>query len=166
MLLYNGSTSSTNHSEGTVLVCYDNEYGTVCDDFWDYLDATVVCNQLHQTPTGKYCVKYLCRAGTVLCLRWVLFITDFNSLPSSGSIPVLRSFEGNLSGYPIHLDNVVCTGSESSLLQCGHNPVGTHNCDNTEMAGVRCEGLYLMIMYSYSVSELLFITQLHVRKET
>ena len=54
---------------------------------------------------------------------------------------MLRSFEGNISDLSIHLDNVVCTGSESSLLQCGHNPVGTHNCDNTEMAGVRCGGL-------------------------
>ena len=63
-------------------------------------------------------------------------------LPTTlGSIPLLRSSGGNLSGYPIHLDNVVCTGSESSLLQCGHNSVGTHNCDNTEMAGVRCGGL-------------------------
>ena len=52
----------------------------------------------------------------------------------------MQSSRGSYSNHSILLDNVVCTGSESSLLQCGHNPVGTHNCDKTETAGVQCEG--------------------------
>ena len=52
ILLYDGNTLSTSHSNGTVLVCYDNVYGTVCDDFWDPLDATVICTQLGFRPSG------------------------------------------------------------------------------------------------------------------
>ena len=40
------------------------------------------------------------------------------------------------------LDNVVCRGTESSLLECSTNLVGQHNCDHSEDAGVRCEGTY------------------------
>ena len=53
VLLYNGTDVSLDFMEGTVLVCYNNTYGTVCDDHWDELEARVVCSHLGYPGAGK-----------------------------------------------------------------------------------------------------------------
>ena len=42
---------------------------------------------------------------------------------------------------PIWLDNVACTGNETSLHNCFHNGVGNHNCGHDDDAGVKCQGI-------------------------
>ncbi|XP_025760615.1 scavenger receptor cysteine-rich domain-containing group B protein-like [Oreochromis niloticus] len=38
----------------------------------------------------------------------------------------------------IWLDNVACSGNESSLIECKYNQFGTHNCGHEQDAGVIC----------------------------
>ena len=41
----------------------------------------------------------------------------------------------------------MCTGGEGNLTECGHTTIS--NCDRSEEAGVRCEGmLQFDILYS------------------
>lgn len=40
----------------------------------------------------------------------------------------------------IWMDEVQCTGTEESLVNCPANPIGTHNCGHHKDAGVVCRG--------------------------
>ena len=42
-----------NEIEGTVEICYNQTYWTVCDDHWDEMDSSIVCRQLGYNAEGK-----------------------------------------------------------------------------------------------------------------
>ena len=76
----------------------------------------------------------------------------------TGAIGVQRATFGQGMG-PIWLDNVNCDGTELRLADCTARAIGTHNCQHSEDAGVRCGSgsfgnqLYNFALYSGSLGQ-------------
>ena len=68
-----------------------------------------------------------------------LFITKMCSNTSSGATSHNFATFGQGTG-PIFLDNVQCTGTETSIRDCTH--LTNHNCVHAEDAGATCLGTY------------------------
>ena len=119
-------------NEGRVEFCYNNEWGTVCDDLWSNIDGNVVCRQLGFSTTGTYKLIYLnvgtCRSKS---MPWYVQLIAGVTVHSS-------AFFGLGTG-PIWLDNVQCSGIETRVENCPHNGIGIHDCSHSEDAGVRCQ---------------------------
>ena len=108
-------TGGTSSSEGTIQLCYNRQWGTVCDDYWGSYDADVVCRQL-----GYYSSEFVCTIVQLLCV---------------GGIARGSAYFGVGTG-DIVLDDVACSGSETTLLEC--SATTSHNCGHSEDAGVTC----------------------------
>ncbi|XP_034363468.1 galectin-3-binding protein [Arvicanthis niloticus] len=100
MRLVNGASAS----EGRVEIFYRGQWGTVCDNLWNLLDAHVVCRALGYE----------------------------NATQALGGA-AFGSGQG-----PIMLDEVECTGTESSLANCSSLGWMVSHCGHEKDAGVVC----------------------------
>ena len=110
--------------EGRVEVCVNKVWGTVCDNDWSTEEANIVCNQLGFLSQGMYVKRYLSFVIAVLLY--------------TGSIGRTGEYFGIGSG-PIVMANVLCNGTESSLLDCSHT-LESFICSHSKDAGVTCQG--------------------------
>ncbi|PVD22132.1 hypothetical protein C0Q70_17937 [Pomacea canaliculata] len=99
----------SNEREGQVRVWKNGVWGSVCDDGWDFHAAQVLCNQLNFT-------------GTI-------------------GVPTTAGYFSNGTTDPnllIMLNNIRCTGNESSIDVCFHRPWMANSCRLDQNAGVIC----------------------------
>ena len=119
MRLVGGSSTS----EGRVEFCSDQQWGTVCDDFWGMEDARVICRQLGYSTISIPVYDI-----------YVLLLIFYVTYPDATAVSNAHFGRGTGS---IFLDNVACVGSEANLTSCVAD-LDTRDCTHADDAGVTC----------------------------
>ena len=115
-----------NEFEGSVEICYNKFWGSVCHDSWSGDAAVVVCRQLGHRETGK--INILQIKNFVFTFIGVTIVTD--------------SYFGH-SNTPHIINDLRCVDATvESLLACtSHNALSAvTKCGDGNVAGVVCLG--------------------------
>ena len=133
---YDGEVRLVNGSqphEGRVEVCFNETWGTICDNIspyeWNTSQANVVCKHLGYTEACKK--LYLTNLLTLTASDWISYNYSDSSTHSFGN-----------GSAPINIADVYCKGFESNLAECVFTS-GIRNCDGSQyyrigIIGVQC----------------------------
>ncbi|XP_063327016.1 deleted in malignant brain tumors 1 protein-like [Pelmatolapia mariae] len=136
-------------SESSLTECGHRGFGTHNCGHGE--DAGVVCSGAHirlsgsgsTLCSGRVEIYHSSAWGTVCDDDWDLNDAKVvcRQLGCGTAVEATASAHFGHGTGQIWLDNVACSGSESSLIECGHRGFGTHDCGHGEDAGVVCSGL-------------------------
>ncbi|XP_051719133.1 deleted in malignant brain tumors 1 protein-like isoform X5 [Ctenopharyngodon idella] len=134
-------------NESSLTQCSYNPFGI--HDCGHQEDAGVVCLKGeysirlvngNNNCSGRVEISYNDQWGTVCDDDWDIEDADVvcRQLGCGRAVRAHSNAYFGQGSDPIWLDDVKCSGSESSLRQCSYNPFGNHNCGHEEDAGVVC----------------------------
>ncbi|XP_025101593.1 uncharacterized protein LOC112568406 isoform X15 [Pomacea canaliculata] len=134
-------------SETTLANCFANSWST--HNCGHHKDAGVKCDIFVRLVNGSSPLEGRVEVRKSVSDPWGTVCDDGWENNDAGVVcrqlrfgqtgqAVAAAFYGQGTG-PINLDNVNCTGSETTLANCGDNSWSTHNCGHHKDAGVKCD---------------------------
>lgn len=67
----------------------------------------------------------------------MIFFISYDKSPLAIAVSSARYGQGV---GQIWLDDLRCTGSENSIIECPSHEIGKHDCSHSEDAGIICQG--------------------------
>ena len=114
----------TTSLDGRLEICQGGLWGTVCAGHYSVQDLAYSFSDTWTTANANIACKQL------------------------GYAPIGASFRVGINPTQdtrgILLSDVSCNGTESSLLNCTHNPIGYHQCDHNHDVTIKCQGTVSM----------------------
>ncbi|XP_039885384.1 deleted in malignant brain tumors 1 protein-like isoform X8 [Simochromis diagramma] len=138
---------SCSGNESSLTTCVHNQFGSHnCDH---RKDAGVICSDAIRLVgsgstrcSGRVEIYYNNSWGTVCDDGWDLNDAQVvcRQINCGSALQALQSAHFGAGTGQIWLDDVSCSGSESSLIGCQHSGFGSNRCEHDEDAGVICSG--------------------------
>uniref|UniRef100_A0A4W4EYW2 SRCR domain-containing protein n=1 Tax=Electrophorus electricus TaxID=8005 RepID=A0A4W4EYW2_ELEEL len=118
---------------------HDNDVGLICSDSVRLVDGGSRCagrvEVLHRGQWGTVCdAGWDMRDAAVVC----------RELDCGEAVDAVHNAHFGPGSGPIWMDNVTCSGSESTLKNCRSAGWGKHNCNQTNNVGIICSGVRLV----------------------
>ena len=142
-------SSARSAIKGRVEVCFNGIWGTICSLNWDDQDASVACKQLGYSAEGStQILKCFNFCNTFFYLLRTLYFDIIGAL-SIGSYP------NHVSN--VHIIDISCTGTESSVFDCPHTAATpSQSCPNNADAYIQCNGKCRILMIKQRICEARF----------
>ncbi|XP_019853773.1 PREDICTED: deleted in malignant brain tumors 1 protein-like [Amphimedon queenslandica] len=137
----------SNSIEGRVELCHNGRWGTVCDDYWDNTDASVVCRQLGYDSGTAFDSAYFGQGtGTIV----------MNEVHCNGT----ESYLTNCT----HTMNHNCNHSEDAGVRCGFINTSTAPPSN-QLASILIPGTITICLLSLVVFAVVLSIACFIKKK-
>ena len=134
--------------KGRVEVCFNGIWGTICSLYWDDQDASVACKQLGYSAEGSTKIFKCIKFCNTFFSGWKHFTLTIGAL-SIGSYPEHVS--------DVHIIDISCTGTESSVFDCPHTAaIPNQSCPNNADAYIQCNGKCRILTIKQRICEAQF----------